>query len=115
MSRSRDVFRALALLLAIALLHGCKERSAPTTLPATAPATAATTQVAEKQPPRDYLDVVRVSYPRVASTQPLDTPLSLMDAGHFVVTTPLFMCSQEHLWLTHPEGKPIEEVLKSAT
>src|SRR5437016_2378313 len=114
MSRPRAVSITLCLLCAALFANACKQRAAPTTVPTTAPATTPTTQVTQRPPPKDYLDVVRVNYPRVATTQPLDMPLSLLDAGHFILKKPVFLCSQDHLWITHPEGPPIEEVLKSA-
>jgi hypothetical protein len=107
----------LSLFLAtgaiLLLCFACeKKQSAP---PAVAPTTTApaTTQ-AEAPPLKNYTDILRLHYPRVAATQPLEETLEIIDSGHFILTEPVYVCSRGDLWVTHPDAPDTQETLKTA-
>jgi hypothetical protein len=80
----------------------------PTTT--TAPASAPVAQT----PPKTYGELVKVSYPRLASTQPLGVPLNYDEGAHFVLTDPIYVCSRLDLWITRPTADPAEKMLPDA-
>ncbi len=108
----------LSLLLAIAAILLCcfacerKQPAPPTTAPTTN--TAPATTQAEAPPLINYTDILRLHYPRVAATQPLDDTLDLIDSGHFILTEPVYVCSRGDLWITHPDAPQTQEILKTA-
>jgi hypothetical protein len=92
------------------------EKKQPAAPPATAPTTtSAPTTQAEAPPLKNYTDVLRLHYPRVAATQPLDSPLDMIDSGHFVLSEPVFVCSRGDLWVTHADARDdTQQTLKTA-
>ncbi len=85
----------------------------PSTAPASQPATApATTQAAPEGPLVDLLDLIRADHPDYPTTQPLDLPSDLEDAARLVVDRPVYLDSLGYLWITHPRGQSIDELLR---
>ncbi|HTW94773.1 MAG TPA: hypothetical protein VMD30_08275 [Tepidisphaeraceae bacterium] len=61
-----------------------------------------------------YMDVVRGAYPNFPATQPFDIPAELPQAGHLIVSDPIYVGPRGDLWITDPNGPPIEQVLPKA-
>ncbi|HEX8522625.1 MAG TPA: hypothetical protein VF669_10245, partial [Tepidisphaeraceae bacterium] len=101
----------LAIIVTLLLACSCKQKPspAPTTNPTTAPATQAA-----KPPTTNYVDLLRQRHPRLATTQPLDIPLDLPDAGHFIIETPVYLDPRGDLWFTHPDAPETPDVIQSA-
>lgn len=68
-------------------------KGTPATQPSTRPTTQLATQPATDQPsaPTDYLSLIRHHYPDYATTQPLNRPLALRDAGQFLIPDPVHL------------------------
>lgn len=82
-----------------------------TTQPATAPSTQET--VADAPTPIvDMLGLVRASNPNYPTTQPLDLPVDLDDAAKLIIKEPVHLDLFGRLWITHPAGKPIADLLR---
>jgi hypothetical protein len=103
------VFLPLLLIVAAA---GCKREVPPP--PTTAPATQASTKPARKPPTTSYVEIIRAAYPKFPATQPLSVPVDLPDAGHFVLSEPIYICPRGDLWIARDDARPIEEVLGKA-
>src|SRR5690349_6072744 len=113
-----------ALLLLAALAPGCKEKPAPQPTPpaaATHPATTATapatTRAAstEPAPPRTFAQLVKLTYPDSAATQPLDYPLDRKDCARVVLRDPILLDRiTANLWITRADAEPAEVVLARA-
>lgn len=108
-----------AAIVAAVVTAGCKPEpvaapppapSAATRPAATAPAT---TQAATEPANPTYLDVVRAAHPTLPPTQPLPTAVEIREAAHFVLTDPVHLDEQGHLWITRPDGVPAEQPLKN--
>jgi hypothetical protein len=88
----------------------------PATTTATAPATTtAPTPTTAPKPPKklvDLLDIVRADHPDYPTTQPLDLPSDVQDAAKIVVDRPNYLDPAGRLWITHPEGQAIDDLLK---
>lgn len=91
--------------------------TSPSTQPATGPTTqtAAVPASAPLAPPKEYMDVVLRTYPRLPTTEPLGVPLELPDAAHLVLHDPIYVCSRNDLWITHPDAPPVGTVLRKAS
>ncbi|MGC4033856.1 MAG: hypothetical protein QM754_19410 [Tepidisphaeraceae bacterium] len=83
------------------------------TSPSTAPATQATVVETPPAPPANELDLVRLDDPAYPTGKFLDLPAPLNDAAKIVLKRPAYIDPAGNLWLTHPAGRPIAEVLKS--
>jgi hypothetical protein len=84
-------------------------QSSPTTAPATQPATQPI--AAADLPPRSYMDLIRRTYPKYPTTQPLDQTLGVAYMGRFILPHRAFLDGSLRLWVTHPEAAPTEELL----
>ena len=73
----------------------------PTTVPTTPPATQ---PVAQDLPPRTDLDLVRKTYPKDPTTQPLDQPLGVAYMGRFILPHRAFLDRSSRVWITHPDA-----------
>ncbi|HEX8322450.1 MAG TPA: hypothetical protein VF595_00930 [Tepidisphaeraceae bacterium] len=62
-------------------------------------------------PPADVLAVLRLDDPKYPTTAPLDLPTDLIDAARIVLTRPAYVDPLGNLWLTHPKGRPVVEIL----
>ncbi len=83
------------------------------TRPATAPATRAVVATTRPKPPKDFIDLVRLQFPDLPTTRPLDINLDLSDAGHVVIEDPIFMDPSGTLWITRSDGRTPEEVTEN--
>src|SRR5690242_18160213 len=79
------------------------ESKPPPMMPSTAPATQAAVNPtsAPLPPPKEYMDVVLRTYPKMPTTQPLGVPLEMSDAAHLILHDPIYVCSRQDLWITH--------------
>jgi hypothetical protein len=93
-------------------LPGCKREDPPP--PATAPTSQPATAPATKPAEVTYVDVLRVSHPKLPATQPLAVPVDLRDAGHFILNDPVYVCPRGDLWVTSPQAPPMAETLVKA-
>ncbi|QOV87822.1 hypothetical protein [Humisphaera borealis] len=75
----------------------------PSTEPTTKPAVAS------------YLAVVRERYPTLPATQPLAVPLALRESAHIILTEPVYLDDQGHLWITRHDGDDIESATRNFT
>ena len=103
---------AVAVGAAVAVTVGHRRRAiapATTTVATTAPATRPAR--AKRPTYASYLDAVRAGTPTVAATQPLGTPVDLVDAAHVVVRDPLLVDQVGNLWITRPDGQPTAAAL----
>ena len=74
----------------------------------------ATTSATEPvPPPDDLLDVLRLRDPDYPTTRPLDWPVEVADAARIETDLPLRIDSIGRLWIAHPKGRTITELLKS--
>jgi hypothetical protein len=103
------VIFVVVLMLTIA---GCKREEPPP--PTSRPATQASTKPARKPPTTTFAEIIRAAYPKFPATQPLVVPVDLPDAGHFVLSEPIYICPRGDLWIARPDARPIEEVLGKA-
>ncbi len=121
--RGQSFFRALLVLLiaavaAVFLIQYLKTSPAPSpATTTTAPATQvlATQESPATEPTRqlvDLLDLIRADNPNYPTTQPLDLPADLSDAARLVFDRPIYLDLAGRLWITHKEGKSIEELLQ---
>lgn len=94
-------------------VSGCK-REAPVQ-PATQPATQATTVPATRPVLADYVELLRQHDSKVPATKPLGVPVDLEDAGHFVLSEPVFLDGRGDLWITHADGRGYAEIFKKAS
>lgn len=88
---------------------------ADTSMPATQPTVAVSPSTRLTQPdpspPTDVLSVLRLDDPAYPTRRPLDTPADLVDAAKIVLTRPAYVDPLGNLWITHPQGRPIVDVL----
>ncbi len=88
----------------------------PASQPATQSATAPTTELDEPAKPEkklaDLLDVILHDNPDYPTTQPLDLPADLYDAGKVVVDRPVYIDALGRLWVTHEGGQDVQDVLR---
>ncbi len=82
----------------------------PATLPTSLPAIE--TPSAPERPFVDLLDVVLDADPNYPTTQPLDLPADLHDAAKIVLDTPVYFDALGRLWITHPKGQSIADILR---
>jgi hypothetical protein len=107
----------LAVLRIVAARWGAEREQPPATHPVTQPASQpATEPVVETQPAErplvDLLDVILADDPDYPTTQPLDLPADLEDAAKVVIKRPVHLDDLGRLWITHPQGRDIEQVLR---
>src|SRR4029079_17318094 len=96
-------------LVLFAVLAGCKREAPPP--PATAPATQASTKPAKPKPTTNYVQIIQKAYPKFPTTEPLGVPVDLPDAGHYVLSDPIYICPRGDLWITRADAQPLEPVL----
>ncbi len=114
----RLVFIAIVLAaLVIGMLY-VMDRAGPRPLPPTPPtrpATVPVTRVAVPRPRvlREFIDLVRLRYPDMPTTRPLEVVLDLSEAGHVLVEHPVLMDPSGTLWITHPDGRSAQEVIEN--
>lgn len=85
----------------------------PATKPATQASTVpATTQAADEKPLVELLDVIRADHPDYPTTEPLELPSDLADAARVVIDRPVYLDGMGNLWITHPRGQAIDELLR---
>ncbi|HTL28941.1 MAG TPA: hypothetical protein VL282_06970 [Tepidisphaeraceae bacterium] len=65
-------------------------------------------------PPKQYMDIVLRTYPKMPTTEPLGIPLDMSDAAHLVLHDPIYICSRQDIWITHPDAPPIGTTLRRA-
>src|SRR4051812_13474850 len=95
-----------------ALLVGCK-RETPAPAPAP-PTTQASTRPVRRAPTTSYVQVIRANFPKLPATQPLDVPADLIDAGHYVLPEPIYLCPRGDLWITRSDAEPLDVALNKA-
>ncbi|MEM1013508.1 MAG: hypothetical protein AAGI46_14965, partial [Planctomycetota bacterium] len=104
-------------MLSVMLVVGCDrdpkpvvieptEPEAPTTQPATRPAEVEPTPIVV------YHDLLLEAEPDLPTTRPADVPLPTTDAAAVVLTSPHLVDSRGVLWLSHPNGQPIDDVAR---
>ncbi len=112
-------------LIAVAsiLIHRSRSTTAPTILASkpippltTNPAGPTSLPAATTKPFASYIDAVRGEYADLPTTQPLSIPLDLPQAAHLVLHHPVYVSVPpgEDLWITCPDARPTEDVLKEA-
>src|SRR5437867_3168766 len=103
----KAAFTTIAVVLVFWAV-GCK-REEPAPPPTTAPATQASTRPASRPAPTtSYVDVIRAAYPKFPATQPLGFPVDLIDAGHYVLADPIYICPRGDLWITRAHAPPLD-------
>lgn len=87
-----------------------------TTAPFTQPDSRPTEPAAPKRP-ADLIDVARLAYPEMPTTQPLSTPLRLSEAARLVLDEPIYVGPswRPDLWITRPDARPTRDVIADAT
>ena len=83
------------------------------TRPATLPATRLVVATTQPKPPKDFIDLVRLQFPDLPTTRPLDINLDLSEAGHVLIDDPIFMDPSGTLWITRADGRTPEEVTEN--
>jgi hypothetical protein len=58
--------------------------------------------------------LAKAVYPRLAATQPATRPVDLDQAGHILLTEPVYVCSRGDLWITHAQAGATEQVMRNA-
>src|SRR5438874_1215223 len=90
LTRMVHLSRMLAVFVIVSIAAiGCKRVVPPP--PATQAATKPATLPATKPATTQYTDVIRAHYPKFPATQPLDIPVDLRDAGHYVLSEPVYL------------------------
>lgn len=85
----------------------------PASQPASQPVTAPVVEApVEDRPLVDLLDVILADNPDYPTTQPLDLPADLEDAAKVVIDHPVYLDGFGRLWITHPKGRDVEDVLR---
>lgn len=109
----------IAAIIVLAAVRFALDRKpddpAPSTQATSQPTTAPTTQEIVTHAPApivDLLGLVRASDPNYPTTQPLDLPVDLDDAAKLIIKEPVHLDIAGRLWITHPSGKPIAELLR---
>ena len=46
--------------------------------------------------------------------QPLGIPVDLKDAGHYLLSQPVYLCPRGDLWITHAGAAPTDQVIARA-
>src|SRR5439155_13821302 len=78
------------------------------------PATQASNAPAPKPPTTSYVQIIRDHYPKFPATQPMDSPVDLKDAGHYLLPEPIYLCPRGDLWITRADAPPTPDVLAKA-
>jgi hypothetical protein len=111
---------AVGFIAIIVLLSGCKRPVPPTPTPVstTAPTSAPTTAIAATLPQRPpvttFGQLVKLYYPNSPSTQPLDTPVDLVQAARLTVPDPIYLDRLQNIWITRSDAEETPPVLADA-
>jgi hypothetical protein len=103
---------AFGVMVYLLTRDGGSRAGGPATTPATAPINTPATQ--PTPPPQNYPELVKLTHPALPSTQPLESPVSVPDAAHFLLHDLVMLCARSDLWITRADAKPIEEVIRTA-